>query len=550
STAVEMHRRAAQWMLAQGEPIESIRHSILANDLQGAGRTLLSVLVRVLSLEGPALAAAIEPLARTAPDNPSLTSLLAAAGCHYHRQEMGAMLRDATDAKAFLDTAGDDRAAAEILIALFELAAARVRGDSAGTWKLADHALAIIDRTPPQELPTGRGFRAVALVNRAGAEVWTGIRPDTAATLVDMSREAAELGLLLPHVNAMSHVALIDALHSRCTAAHNRATETLRFADRRGWRSQPQVLGAVLTLALVDTSRHDVENAARWVSRGLAAGGKDTDRALRLALAVAAVQVAVGRGDVTAALTADARAVDGLARTPDAAPLLRRWSGVAGAEALLLAGRPAEAVDRIIGPGTGDDPPSAWERVALARARIALGDMPAAQLCIEPLLRPAPPVLEPAISAALLQALIADRGHRDSAALAAVTLAIDLAFNEGIKRPFVLIGGRIAELLIRYRNLGGRHDAFAAELVELLRPTAGHRNGQSHNGSEPMMDPLTERETIVLHYLPTMLKAGEIADDLYVSVNTVKAHLRAIYRKLGVANRRDAVERARTSGLL
>ena len=80
STAVELHLRAAQWMLTQGEPIESIRHSILADDLDGAGRTLLSVLVRVLSLEGPALAAAIEPLARTAQDNPSLTTLLAAAG--------------------------------------------------------------------------------------------------------------------------------------------------------------------------------------------------------------------------------------------------------------------------------------------------------------------------------------------------------------------------------------------------------------------------------------------------------------------------------------
>ena len=46
---------------------------------------------------------------------------------------------------------------------------------------------------------------------------------------------------------------------------------------------------------------------------------------------------------------------------------------------------------------------------------------------------------------------------------------------------------------------------------------------------------------IVLHYLPTMLKAGEIASDLYVSVNTVKAHLRSMYRKLGVSNRREAV---------
>lgn len=529
SAATELHLRAAQWMLGQGEPIAAIQHSILAGDLDGAGRTLLSILIRVLSIEGPALAAAIEPLARTAPENPSLTTLLAAATCHYHRLEIGAMLRDATDAKEFLDTAGDDRPAAEIVIALFEMAAARMRGDSAGVQELADHSLAIIDRTPRQRLPTGRAFRAVALVNRAGAEVWTGIAPDTTTTLVDMSRESAELGLLLPHVNANSHIALIDALHSRCTAAHSRASETLRFADRRGWRSQPQVLAAVLALALVELARHDVEAAAGWVSRGLTTGGKDTDRALRLALAITAVHIAVARGDAAAALTADVRAADGLARTVDAAPLLARWSGVAGAEALLLAGRPAEAIDRIIGPGTDDNPASAWERVVLARARIALGDVAGAQLSIAPLLRPAPQVVEPAISAVLLQAVIADRAHRDSAALAAVTLAIDLACTEGIKRPFTQIGGRVADLLIRYRNLGGRHDGFAAELVDLLRPAAGLRNGGSHNGAQPMVDPLTERESIVLHYLPTMLKAGEIADDLFVSVNTVKAHLRAIY---------------------
>ena len=68
--------------------------------------------------------------------------------------------------------------------------------------------------------------------------------------------------------------------------------------------------------------------------------------------------------------------------------------------------------------------------------------------------------------------------------------------------------------------------------------------------SSLLVEHLTERELIVLHYLPTMLKAGEIAADLYVSVNTVKAHLRSMYRKLGVSNRREAVERARSQGLL
>ena len=47
-----------------------------------------------------------------------------------------------------------------------------------------------------------------------------------------------------------------------------------------------------------------------------------------------------------------------------------------------------------------------------------------------------------------------------------------------------------------------------------------------------------------------MFNAGEIADELYVSVNTVKAHLRAIYSKLGVSRRREAVVRAREMGIL
>jgi len=54
----------------------------------------------------------------------------------------------------------------------------------------------------------------------------------------------------------------------------------------------------------------------------------------------------------------------------------------------------------------------------------------------------------------------------------------------------------------------------------------------------------------VLSYLPTMLTTAEIAAELYVSVNTVKTHLKSIYRKLDVARRRDAVHRARALHLL
>jgi LuxR family maltose regulon positive regulatory protein len=61
---------------------------------------------------------------------------------------------------------------------------------------------------------------------------------------------------------------------------------------------------------------------------------------------------------------------------------------------------------------------------------------------------------------------------------------------------------------------------------------------------------LTDRETRVLRYLPTHLTAHEIAGELCVSVNTVSAHRRHLYAKLGVHSRREAVDRGRVLGLL
>jgi LuxR family maltose regulon positive regulatory protein len=61
---------------------------------------------------------------------------------------------------------------------------------------------------------------------------------------------------------------------------------------------------------------------------------------------------------------------------------------------------------------------------------------------------------------------------------------------------------------------------------------------------------LSQREMEVLWYLPSMLTAAEIGAELYVSVNTVKAHLRSIYRKLGATRRREAVVQAHRYGIL
>ena len=62
--------------------------------------------------------------------------------------------------------------------------------------------------------------------------------------------------------------------------------------------------------------------------------------------------------------------------------------------------------------------------------------------------------------------------------------------------------------------------------------------------------PLTRREAEILRYLPTRLSNAEIGGALGISQNTVKTHLKGVYRKLGVATRNDAIQAAVATGLL
>src|SRR5207302_11210467 len=92
-------------------------------------------------------------------------------------------------------------------------------------------------------------------------------------------------------------------------------------------------------------------------------------------------------------------------------------------------------------------------------------------------------------------------------------------------------------------HIGTAHPA----LVEVLLDAMSQR--RSPHG-EPLAEPLTEREQRILGYLPTMLSNAEIGAETFVSLNTVKTHLRSIYRKLAASSRAEAVDEARRLGLL
>ena len=65
-----------------------------------------------------------------------------------------------------------------------------------------------------------------------------------------------------------------------------------------------------------------------------------------------------------------------------------------------------------------------------------------------------------------------------------------------------------------------------------------------------IVEQLSEREREVLRHASGMLTTAEIASELYISINTVKSHLKSIYRKLEAAHRGEAVRRARKLGLI
>ena len=65
-----------------------------------------------------------------------------------------------------------------------------------------------------------------------------------------------------------------------------------------------------------------------------------------------------------------------------------------------------------------------------------------------------------------------------------------------------------------------------------------------------VVEPLTEREREVLRHVSGMLSTAEIASEMYISVNTVKTHLKNINRKLAVTRRSEAVRRARQLELI
>lgn len=126
--------------------------------------------------------------------------------------------------------------------------------------------------------------------------------------------------------------------------------------------------------------------------------------------------------------------------------------------------------------------------------------------------------------------------------------ALRLAGPEHLRLPFALERSWLRPALERHTDLACTHqDVLGPGLAPAgTAPIPPAPDSQP----PPVVEPLTERERDVLRLAGELLSTDEIAGKLFISVNTVKTHLKNSFRKLGVADRRDAVRRAREAGLL
>ncbi len=151
----------------------------------------------------------------------------------------------------------------------------------------------------------------------------------------------------------------------------------------------------------------------------------------------------------------------------------------------------------------------------------------------------------------LLAAAIARQAvqRRLPEALGLIEASLALAEPEGYIRIFLDIGAPAQELLAAYlRSAAPGHKVYAQKLLDAFSPS-GRAMLLACRPLE-LIEPLTGREVEVLQLMALGRTNQEIARQLFVAPGTIKAHAASIFRKLDVANRTEAVARARQLGVL
>jgi LuxR family maltose regulon positive regulatory protein len=541
-----LHDAAAGWFAEHGYPVEAVRHAQAAENWALAARVLSDQWIG-LGLAGLG-GTAHELLARFPAGVIAADAELAArvAGDQLARGSLAEAERYLTLSSRALELVpAERRGRAQVVLAVVRMRRSRQRGDLTAVAEEARRLLAPAVATDLAAPRLGEELRALALINLGIAEVWTSHLDEADRHLEDGVALARQIGRPYLEVTGLAHWAQLLSWRSFPLGAQ-RSLQAIALAERHGWADEPVTGLAYLALGVEQVARGRLEEAGRALDRAERTVRTEVEPAagMRLHYGRGMLEFVSGRHD--AALRAFQRA-DRLARSlimeHTLAPRLRSHL----LQTLTRLGE-TERVEQALADMDAAERERAEMRIAEASLLLAKNDPKAATAVLAPVTDGSVPLRDAhlwEVQAFLLQAIARDALGDAGAARRALERALDRAAPESLLFPFLY--DPAPELLDRHRRHGTAHAGLIAQILNVL---AGSEPGSQPSGPGRLREPLSHAEARVLRYLPTKLSTPEIADEMYLSVNTVKTHLRHLYDKLGAHRRHEAVERARALGLL
>ena len=551
-TAVEsLHRAAAQWYEAHGYVVEAIRHAQAAGDWEHAAHLLADHHVS-LGLDGRsatvyALMAAFPADVPSA--DPELALVFASGRAFEGRLEESASYLDAARRLAG-SVSPARRPRFDALMAgasLWQASRRQDLGASVAAMRSLETALQHQHAHGPAVIGD---LRAMALRSLGVCEL-SALELDAARRHLEQALELARrIGRPWLEIGCLAHLASLAPVSGLpASVALRLAQDAVAIAEENGWEEQSVTAAALAVGGEVLTWLGRFDDAECWLDRAHRAqgaqGAQGGDPGTELVIHHARGLLRLGQGRVEEALDAFRTAerirtllpADHLLTNESRGRMLAAQArmGHADAAAGTLARIPKNARDR------------AELRITAAAIELAQGAPEEAVDALAPIIAGKARALHPAW--APIEALLLDAAARDAlgdrcTAEASIEHALELAEPDGIILPFAL--APVGEMLARIPRHRTAHATLLTTILDLLSGRSPRPRGEPRAAVEE----LSEAELRVARYLPSNLKAPEIAAELFVSANTIRTHLRHIYAKLDVHNRSEAVHRARELRLL
>jgi LuxR family maltose regulon positive regulatory protein len=533
-----LHRLAAAWHAERGHAVEAIRHAELGGDWPLAGELLGRDWVHLL-LDGEEATLgrllADLPADRIRADAELATIAAADLLARSRWTEADALIAAARTALPELPA--ERRHRAETALATVTLLRARRVGDLGAA---VDEASALLHG---EGAPAGAELEALALMNLGIAEGWTLRLAESEAHL----ERALALGRRLERpyieIGCLGALGTVANLSRRLDLAERHTREAVAIAERLGWSTLPIVAVADLNLAAVLIDRGRLDEGERWLQRADPILADAPEPAARVGLRYSQGTLAMARGQHAAALAVFdecERLAEQLRAPHFLETVARQWQ--LRAQLRLGDAEPARAALASAGPEITE---AQWCNLA-AHVQLVADEPAGAVAAVEPVLagRAFAFHTNQVIEALLIDALARTTIGEREAAERSIERALDLAEPQGHVWIWLTVAGA--------RKLLAEHPPHRTAHAAYLRALLDHLDGAGPARVDPeaLADPLNERELTVLRFLPTNLSAPEIGAEMFLSVNTVKTHMRKLYAKLDVHTRAEAVERGRALGLL